>query len=272
MQYNQINLLVNGYNILANTLDINESSQQKPIFSFNNNTPYNIVPTDIKSSISLQYFLEPNNEPNYPIITGLIFDKTTPLPSVINIGNIYITGYLNKFSFQLMPNQLVKASADYSIYYPFTGNLAIQGTGDSILYDINNASGLSHYWSAQFLSGGNPPSNNNVLQMEYNVELSMTPIYSLGNPLPTQIFYKNLTESLTILSEQQINTQYSGSLLDNTLNGLQTLNLRNISSVFNNAIIENMYIPLTGFTLQEVKSNITTDSLILFSLNYNRFN
>jgi hypothetical protein len=37
LQYNKINLQVNGKNILAESVNITESSPQKPIYSFNNN-------------------------------------------------------------------------------------------------------------------------------------------------------------------------------------------------------------------------------------------
>lgn len=270
MQYNQINLSINGFNVLADSVSFNETSTQNPIFTFNNNVIYNYVPSKIQGSTSIQYFLEPGNEPNYSIVTGLLNDRTISLPSIINIGNVFITGYLNKFTLQLQPNALVKTSADYSIFYPFTGNLIVQNTNDWSGYDINNSSGLAHYWSAAFLSGNNVNTNNNILQLGYSTDLTLEPIYALGNPIPVQIFYHRINESLTVLTEQQTNTQYSGTLLDNIFNGLQTIKLSNISSIFNNNLNTNITIPLTGFVLKESQFDVTTDNLIFFNLNFER--
>ena len=260
LQGNKINLSVNGKSILAENVSINDSSPQRALYSLNNNTPYNVVPSKINSSISISYFLEPGNDPNYTTLTGLI-----------NIGENFITGYLNSFSFQLQPNSLVKVATDFSVYYSFSGNLSGQKLNDWNNYDTNNASGLAHYWSAQILSGTTQISDNKVLQMDYSAAIDLIPIYSLGDPLPKQIFYNKVTESTNILSEQQFNTKYSGQLIDNILNGVQTLKLRNISSIFSNTINSGISIPLTGFTLQDVKTDIQPDNLVFFNFSFNRF-
>jgi hypothetical protein len=268
--YNNINLSVNGLNILADNINLSESSQTKAIYSLNNRNPYDNVPTNIKGSISLSYFLEPNNEPNYSVLTGMIYDTTTPISSLIGIGNINITGYLNSYSFDLLPNNLVKVGASYEIYYPFTGQLSQQLSTDSSLYDVNNSSGISHYWSCQFLSGGNTIQNNNILQMSYGANLSLTPIYGIGDTLPKQININNIQETISIMSEQQINSTYSGQILDNLMPALQTLRLKNISSSWDNNLNTSILFPMTGMVLQDSKTNITLDQEIFFSMTFTK--
>jgi hypothetical protein len=272
LKYNQINVSVNGANILAQSVNISETALIKPVFNLNNNNPYNSLPTKLSSNILIDYFMEPNLEVNYSIVTGSIFDKTVSLPSIINIGNCYITGYLSSFQFSLLPNALVKASAGYNVYYPFTGNLSKQLSTDSSNYDLNNSSGIAHYWSAQFLSGNSVVSNNNILQMDYAASLQLIPIYGVGSYIPTQIFYNGVQETVTILTEQQTNPQFSGLLLDTVLASTQTLNLKNISSVWSNNINNSISIPLTGFYLEEMRPEMGLDNLVFFNMKFSRYN
>ncbi len=260
--YNNVNLSVNGLNILANSIDFSESST---------NNPYDIVPTNLKGSVSIEYFLEPGNEPNYFTLTGTINDTTNPLSSIISIGNVNITGYLNLYSLDLLPNNLVKARVGYETYYPFTGNLIQQLSTDSSLYDINNSSGIAHYWTASFLSGSNTIQNNNILQMNYTSTISLTPIYGIGDILPKQLYCNSIQESINILSESQFNSTHSGQILDNLMPSLQTLQLKNISSLWNNTLNNSIQFPLTGFIMVDNKINITLDQEIFFNLTFNKY-
>ena len=271
LQYNQLNISVNGAYILCDTLNLSESSPTKPIFSLGNKIVYDNTPTQIKNSISINYFVEPANEPNYTTITGTINDTTTPQPSIINVGNVFITGYLNSYSFALAPNGLIKASAAFEVYYPFTGNLIPQLSTDSLLYDVNNSSGLAHYWTAIFTSGNNTVSNNNVLQKDYAASISLTPIYGIGDILPKQIYINGIQENLNILSENQYNTQYSGQKIDTLIPSLQNLQLKNISSLWNNNLNVSIIFPITGFIQQECKSDLQLDNNVFFSMSFNRY-
>ena len=270
LQYNKINLVVNTTPLLAESISLNEASEQRAIKSFNNNVPFDYVPTNINNSIEIKYYLEPNNEVNfYNLISGTS-NTTISTPMIIYIGNTYITGYLSNYALNLSQNQIIMAQSTYKIYYPFTGNFVIQNSGDSLFYDINQQSGIAHYWSANFYSGGNINTNNQILELGYSTEIDLEPIYSIGNGLPTQIFINGVIETLSILSEQQTNVQYSGQILDNVFNGLQNLQLNNISSIWDNSINYSINIPLTGFVLQETKSDMSVGNLILWSNTFSR--
>jgi hypothetical protein len=271
LKYNQVNIQVNGNNILAESLDMNESTNQKPIYTFNNNIPIDNVPTNLHGTISISYYLEPGNEPNYLTLSGILNDSTLSSPSIINIGNVYITGYLNNFSLQLAPSSLIKARCGFDIYSPFTGNLSAQNTGDWNLYNIYDSSGIAHYWSTKLLSGNSVTTNNNILQFSYQATINNSPIYGLGNPYPNQIYIQNVEESINILSENQLNSQFSGQLLDNIIPSIQQIQLRNISTEWSNSVNYQLTIPLTGFILKESKYNISIDNIVLFELNMSRY-
>lgn len=271
LKYNQINLSVNGKYLLSDNTSISINSNQEPIYSLNTKNVFDNAPTNFKGTLTISYFLEPGNEPNYTTITGLINNTTIPLQSLINIGNIYITGYLSNYSLQLLPGQLIKSTASYDIFTPITGNLISQNVGDWNNFDINNSSGISNYWSVQLYSGASPLSNSNVLQFDYSVSIKMTPIYSLGNPYPSQIYINNISENLNLLGEKQINPSFSGKAIDLLLPELQNIKINNISSLWDNTINNSITIPITGMIMQSFNSTISNDNEIFFGSNFSKY-
>jgi hypothetical protein len=306
LSYSNINLSINGSNILCQSVSFNQSSPLKPIFNIGNKVSYNAVPTTLSNSISIEYLLEPNIEPNYSVITGLIYDKTSSLPSIINLGNVYITGYLKDFSLQVYPNSPIKIKSSFNIYNPITGNIIEQASNDSSLYDVDNSNGISHYWSTQFTSG-NSAIDTNILQLEYNASINLVPIYSIGDYQPKQIFIEEITESIDLIMEQQVNITYSGKIFDSIFTGVQNIlftgiglssgidyGYTNISASsfldFGSISIspfsyidygltsqsltnyKQLLIPLTGFILDDFNTNISTDNIVLFGYKFKRYN
>ena len=268
--YNNINVSVNNSNIVAESVNITETSPQKPIFMLNNKLPYSYVPSKVQSNISISYLMEPSNEPGYQVITGLLFDRSTPISSIVGIGSVYMTGYLSSYSFQLTPNSLVKVNAQYDVFYPVTGNLANQNSGDSSVYDITNSSGIAHYWSAAFYSGNNI-SDSKILQMDYVIDFNIIPIYGLGDNIPKQIYFDGITENINILGEIQNNLTYTGQYINSVFQSLGVLKLSNISSTWNNTNNSSIYISMTGFIMEEMSTTINTNSLVFFNTKLNRY-
>ncbi len=264
LSYNNVNVSVDNHYILAESINVNQSSPQKPIHNLNNNVPFDNVPTTLKHSISISYYMEPNNEPCFPIVTGIFNDTTTVLPSIINIGSVFITGYLSNFTIQLSPNGLVKSNSSFDVFHPFTGNLMAQNAFDSLLYDSLNSSGIAHYWSANFFNGASEVSDNDILQMEYSANIGINPIYSIGKPYPTQVYVNNITETLDLLTEQQFNTTYTGQNIKQNRADLERLILSGIYSS------SSIVISMTGFIMDNSKYDITPDNLIFFNNTYSR--
>lgn len=264
IRYNQVNLSINGSYILADSISVSNTNTLKPIFNFNNNIPFDNVPTTLRGSILISYYMEPLTDINYTTISGILNDTSVSYPSIINIGENYITGYLNKYELQLTPNGLVKSNCSFDIYYALTGNLISSNDNDSALYDTQNSSGIANYWSAQFYSGNSIVSDNKILQLNYSADISLVPIYKIGSSTPVQVSISNISETFDILSEIQTNIGYSGQLLDSSRPDLQNLILSGINAP------ASITIPLTGFLLRDSKYNINMDSLILFNITYSR--
>ncbi len=264
LSYNNVNVSIDNHYLLAESVNVNQSSPQKPIYNLNNNVPFDNVPTTLKNSISLSYYVEPGNEPNYSIVTGIFNDTTTVLPSIINVGSIFITGYLSNYSIQLSPNGQVKANTSFDVFHPFTGNLIAQNASDSTLYDTLNSSGIGHYWVSNFFSGASQVSDNNILQMGYSASIGVSPIYSIGKPYPTQVYVNSITETLDLLTEQQFNGTYTGQNIRQNRPDLERLVLSGIYSS------NNLIISMTGFIMSESKYDVSNENLIFFNNTYSR--
>ena len=271
LQYNNVNLSINGNYILADSVDISLTSPQKPIFTMNNNIPYDNVPSNLNGTISISYFLEPGNEPNYPIITGILKDRTNVQPSVINIGNILTTGYITDYNLKLNPNSLIKISASFDIFNPITGIFTSQNINDSALYDTSNSSGIAHYWTAQFFSGNNVVTNNNILQLEYSVKINTTPIYGIGDNSPKQIYLDGADENFDILSETPYNLLFTGQLIDNIIPSLQNLVLFPITGITSNLSGNYISFLINGMILDDFKTNISINNIITYNATFNRY-
>ena len=261
-----VNISVNGSNILCQSINFTQNSSLKPIFNIGNKVSYNNIPTNLLNNLSLEYYLEPEIEPNYSIITGLIYDKSVAIPSIINLGDTYFTGYLKEYSMQVYPNSVIKIKSDFNIYNPITGNILEQALSGNYLYDSGNSSGISHYWTTQ-LKSGNQQIDANILQLEYSVSINQSPIYGIGDFQPKQIYIDSINESLDVISEQQNNIVYSGLLFDNTFIGVQSMTLTGSQ---NSPI--NISIPLTGFNLDDINTSISVDNIILFGHKFKRYN
>ncbi len=169
LQFNKINLSVNGLNILAESASLSQESVQKPLYAINNSLPYDYSPNSLKNTLSITYFVEVINEPNYAIISGLKSSNFTGnSQTVINLGGIIFTGYLSKLSFTVAPIQTIKAQASYDIFTPITGNFSQTSSPDGNLYNLANGSGLSNYFSVFLCSGNTNVINSNILQFDYS--------------------------------------------------------------------------------------------------------
>jgi hypothetical protein len=186
---------------------------------------------------------------------------------LLNIGGIGMTGYLNKFSFSLSPNQPIKASATYNIYHQITGNITGQNfsllTGNS-----ENTSGIGHYWFTQFLKTGIVVNSGQIIALNYSFDIDNIAKVSLGNIFPSQIETISAIENLDITHEQQINNIFSGKSFQNYFNYIDGIHLKplyhDISKTFN-------VISFSGFILTESKFSIQPENLLLFNNSFKKY-
>lgn len=269
LQFNKVNISINGANILCESANLSQESTQKPLYGINYSSVQDYSPNSLKNTLSLTYFLEINNEPNYNTISGLKSSNLTGnTQTIINLGGIIFTGYLNKFSYTVAPAQTVKAQASYDIFTPITGNFSQGNNTDGNLYNLTNSSGLSNYFSVFLSSGNTNILNSNILQFDYNFSCNVIPIYGIGNTYPIQIYISDANETMNTISEIQNNNQFSGQNLIN-LFGVDSIKLTNISNTWGDSLNQ-LVFNISGMKNNSSKVDINTNSLILFNNSFSQ--
>lgn len=263
LQYNKINVSLNGTKILCDSINLSQQGNQKPQFAINYSGPFNYTPESIKNTLTLNYYMEVSGEPNFNIISGLKSSFLTGnSQTIINIGESIFTGYLNKFSFSIAPLQTLKAQASYEVFGPLINNFIPNNTSDGNLYNLTNSSGILNYFSVFLLSGGNQILNSNVLQIDYVFTCNIYPVYSLTNLYPVQIYVSDASEQLNTISEIQNNVTFSGQNLISLL-GVDSILLTNISNTWGDNL-NKLIITISGMNHISEKTDINTSNIILF--------
>lgn len=270
-RYNNININVNSSNLLCESANLSQDSAQKGLYILGNGKPFDNSSSNVKDSLSLSYFIETKNDPNYLIVSGWKQATTGNLQAIITMGNILFTGYLSSYNFNLAPNNAVKAQATYSLFNELTGKFSNQSNDLSTGFsNIQNGSGIAHYWSSTFQSGQTDIINNNILQLGYSFSAEIQPSYSIGKIQPSQISTLSANETIDILSESQFNIMFSGNKFSNLFSNISNLKLKNISSIYGDNLYQ-MDFPLIEFNVQTEKLDASLNNLILFNSNYIRY-
>ncbi len=273
LNYNKINVMINNQTVLAESLSLTQSSEQRPIYLLNNSRPYDNSPTVVKNSINLSYLIDPGDEPNYLIISGWRNNITGNLNCTLNIGDILIPAHLNSYSFEILPSQVIKAQASYLSFQELTGNFTNQNTNDSDLYNLENSTGIGHYWAVGFTSGTEFVNieNNNILQCNYSFQSNVLPSYKLGSYSPCQVSVLDATEEINVVSETQNQIKFSGQNYNTIFsNGIDNLRIRPLSYLWDSNS-NKIDFSLSGFEIQTNKSDISINNLIVFEYNLKKY-
>lgn len=264
-QYNKINVTIGGNHIMAETVNVNQSTPNTPLYAFNNARSIDTTINSVKSTIGIDYFPEVNNEPNLALISGWKNNTTGNLRTIINIGDSYIAAYLNSYSLEVLPNQLVKAKANYDCFSVFVTPFNNQYLSDTGLYNTTKNTGLFHYWNTKFLQGGGVVDNTDILQLSYNFNAEIKPNYSLGASPPCQVSAISAIENISVISESQPILEFNPLDFNDDFFGIESVRL---SGFAGNNFID---IPLTGFISQTNSTNISEGQLILFNTEFNKY-
>ena len=272
LNYDKINISINGDYILAESASLNQNAERKPVYSLNNSKPYDNIPAPIRNSLSLTYFIEPKADPSYKLITGWKNNTTGNLNCIINMGDVLFPAYLDSYSFDILPNQLVKCQSSYSIFNELTGTFSNQNINDSSFYNLQNGTGQAHYWASYFTSGSSFTTiDNNILQLNYSFNSNLIPSYKLGSPFPSQVSVIDATEQINIVNEIQNNVSFSGQNYNVIFNnGIDNIRLKNLSSLWGDTS-KSIDFVLSGFQIQSNKTDISIDNLVIFSHNLRKY-
>lgn len=210
----------------------------------------------INGTIQFDYFIEVDNEPIYSIVTGLKAYQSSHQNAVINIAGTNFSGYLNSYRFNVSPNNLISASADFSVFAQFNNTfLDIDPWYDR--YNTTNSSGLAHYWTSKVVNNNN---TGNIIEAGYNFTARWEPRYKIGNPYPYEISFLSAEEKIELLSEYDVRVKFSGQSLTGFDSSLNEIRLSSISGLYNNT---NSYLSFPIGEAQIVQSSIDLSNNII---------
>lgn len=265
----KINIKINNIPILAESISYQQNTQKRPLYGINYSNPIDYVPSPVKGQINITYFPEILTEPNYSIISNLKNTFLTgELGALINISDIFITGYLSRWNFSISPMQAIKAQVTYELFNDLTGIFTTQNHIDYLSYNPTNSSGIGNYISTSFYSGASQILGIDILECEYSFENNVIPIYGIGNPYPIKVYASDATENLSIISETQLNNQYSGQELYSFF-GVDSLKIGSISNYWN-ATSDKINFPINDMKINTSKVDININSLLLFTTTFNK--
>lgn len=223
INFNQIDVLISGSGVLAQSASIDSSNSLTPIYSIGKYNPCNHSPNGaIKNNFSISYIPETSNEINYNIVSYLRTLANDVIHSGIQVVIGGVTGYncyLNSYSLRVAPNEILNVSVNYSSFQEISGNL---NQKQNTTY---NAKDFIPYGFSTFILNSGDASNLPVFDFSYDFSANWEPIYKVGQKTPTQVNLMSASESLSFTRDTLTKIQFSGQKLNEgyfTINGNDT--------------------------------------------------
>lgn len=234
------NVFINGTGLMVQSASINSSNSTFPVQSIGKRgfSKY-IANGPITHSISLDYILKTDNEPNYQIYNQIKdhVNSSTFQECELVIGGISGSFYLDSYSVSSSPNNLTTARASYISFEETLGGylndykrdaytllttesgseietedgMYVLITEDSPNY-VGNSSEFANGWSTYFYEN-NELVQNSVYDFSYSFQSTWEPSYIIGSKIPSQVDLMGYSESITVLRDIYTKPIFSGEEL-----------------------------------------------------------
>lgn len=273
----RINFSVNGTQLIADSINISQELSNTPNYVIGNQFPIDRTSRTLNTKIAVSYYTDIYSpivqEPNYVLINNWKNDPTTELNVNLNIGGVNMTGYLDNYAFDIIPNQPIKVQASYIVFQEINDNIANQSW-------INLSTGYSantkgHGWTIFLFNNSstyrieNPTGN--LIDLRYNFNATILPKYKIGSPFPSQIISIDANENIQITHESQFNTKFSGQSLESMPFSIDSFALKPLYSDFSPYTDYSMSFDLRGFISESTKTDIKLQDSIFFQNTFKKF-
>jgi len=228
--WDNVDVIIGGSTgIMADGASLSSKNSLTPVYSIGNIGTHNIVPNGpIINEFSFSYSPLVNGDPNFDIANG-IKELTNHLYTGVTIEVNGITGFdcrLKSLSYQIRPNDIVRANATYESFVNTSGDAF---ANHSYSGDYKNKNDIAHGWTTYF----NTQSDYfeaPIYDLSYSFETNFSPRYTLGRKEAAQVSFLSATERVDIDQDTYSPIQFSGedvftSLLANNTSGLDFMTL-----------------------------------------------
>lgn len=232
--YNNIQVKVSSTGILSTSASVETSNSLLAVQPLGFRGIIDQAPAGpLKSTISFDYFLKTDQDPNYLMASGLR-SYISEGPVAISVGGVAGVGYLESYSIKLEPNQLARASASYACFTPLNGSL--QNKLLNLDYTGVNPSGFGHSWST-YITNSTDYVANRTISFSYDFSAKWTPVYGIGGANPVSVMFNGGQETFSIAKDTYIKPTFSGINVVDYLTGLSSTNfdIRSVDVLCGNA-------------------------------------
>lgn len=267
MQFKNVQVTVNGRNIMASDVSISEQNSVEPIYllGYRHTTLYS--PTSpLNNQIQINYYVEPENEPNHTLVNQLRNSNTSSFPVRVVVGGITGSAYLSSYSLSVEPNELVTASVTYNVYTSFSGQFTNQPSATS--YNAGRGSGIAHSWLV-YPKMLNNTLTGSIVSLNYSFSPNFQPIYKIGNPNPVEVKFVNANEEFSITSEYDNRILYSGEIFTGKYFDIQIIEINPLSGL-STTNTSKLYLFPNGGIVTSNRINIQENNTILQESNIRR--
>lgn len=268
INYSNIPIKINGTQVIADSVSISENSTKSPAYALGYKSPFDNLPLSINNSIDMEYFMDAGLDDNYNSIQTWINNGTGNINCLLNIGGVEMSGYLNRYSFDINQFQPIKSKVSYVVYQEITGQISEQSYVNMATGNSKNGTGIAHYWSVGFYTGDSTfqvSSTGKLINLNYSFDANLFPSYGLSSIYPQQIDIITASETVTVTHESQINTSFSGQNFEKFYQDIHGIRLNAMSKTLEGIDNSCSILPLTGFILENTKFDIRTQNLLLFN-------
>jgi len=257
VKYHNLEISVSGTTILCQSASISEQAGLTPIYALGYKGLSPTSPNQgIQNTFDLEYIVEPGNEVNFNLAQNIKNNDLAAFPVRIAVGGVTGAGYLNSFSLDILPNEIVKANVSYSVFTPLTGVLSNQNPNIVNSYNLLNGSGIASYWNVLAKKSNNSLTGS-LISCNYNAKFNWQAIPKIGSAFPAQVKFTNGEENFSILSEYNQRIQTSGQTFEEIFTDIEILEISNLTNSNNIKLY-----PVSGRIVSN-KINISEDNLIL---------
>jgi hypothetical protein len=234
---------INNTGLIAESVSLSQSNSLVPIYAIgragcNNNS----INGQIKNTLSISYLMDYLGEPNLFTISGYKANLTT---TGVNVRFDGLSGsfYLESLSFNLQPNSAVIANAGFVNFDNITGHF----TGGNPY----NVTGFVNYRSYNGFSSFITNSNRPILDLDYQFQASLEPIYRVGQKTPYNVILNNSNENIKITMDNWTGINFYGSGIDKIIASNPILTISNLSNISGSG---NFTFDLTNAKMTEIST------------------
>lgn len=272
LNWQNVVVKINGSGIKAQSVSFSNQSSLSPTFALGYKGSVNdSVNGPQTSEISINYTPQADQDPNWGILNQYKAQTLPELqPYLLNIGGISGMFYLNSYSINFQPNNLVGASVSYRCFSPISGELtALTYENEEVEFTgFFNGLTVSVDTTDPNILGPAPQENNPpVYALNYDTALDINPVYVIGNKFPIDVQLNGGEEKFSLLTNKFNNQTFSGKTLQSLINYNTTQITAYTMGILNGSNNSRIYINFSGGIVNNTSFDVSVGGYTYITYN-----